>query len=102
MKSLLLPLTHYFLYKKKIKITSRLTYSPSTSPPPPLSLPSFFPYRIKAKKIEIQQTTPEALGVDVTTRVETVEVNEPPQRAAGVKVKEVADVVNKMKAAGVI
>ena len=40
--------------------------------------------------------------MDVTTRVETVEVNEPPQRAAGVKVKEVADVVNKMKAAGVI
>ena len=57
---------------------------------------------MKAKKIEIQQTTPEALGVDVTPRVQTVEVREPPQRAAGEKVKEVADVVNKLKAAGVI
>lgn len=57
---------------------------------------------MKARKIEIQQTTPEALGVDVTPRVKTVEVNEPPQRAAGEKVKEVGDVVKKLKAAGVI
>eukprot|EP00026_Physarum_polycephalum_P015083 Phypoly_transcript_15685.p1 GENE.Phypoly_transcript_15685~~Phypoly_transcript_15685.p1 ORF type:complete len:253 (+),score=49.46 Phypoly_transcript_15685:33-791(+) len=60
------------------------------------------PNIMKAKKMEIQQTTPEALGVDVTPRVKTVEVNEPPQRAAGEKVKEVGDVVNKLKAAGVI
>lgn len=57
---------------------------------------------MKAKKIEIQQITPDSLGVDITPRLKTVEVTEPPQRAAGVKVGSVDDVVSKLKSAGVI
>lgn len=57
---------------------------------------------MKAKKIEIQQTTPEALGVDITPRIQTLEVNEPPKRAAGVKVNSVEEVVARLKSSGVI
>lgn len=57
---------------------------------------------MKAKKIEIQQTTPEALGVDITARLQTLEVTEPPQRAAGVKVNSVEEVVARLKSSGVI
>jgi len=35
--------------------------------------------------------------VDVTPRLKTVKVAEPPKRGAGVKVADVADLVNKLK-----
>ena len=41
--------------------------------------------------------TPEDLGVDVTPRLEVIEVNEPPARQAGVKVGSVAELVDKLK-----
>jgi electron transfer flavoprotein beta subunit len=38
----------------------------------------------------------------VKTRLEVVKVSEPPQRSAGVKVETAAELVSKLKEAGVI
>jgi electron transfer flavoprotein beta subunit len=40
--------------------------------------------------------------VDVTPRLKVVQVNEPAKRQAGVKVQSVAELVDKLKEAGVI
>ena len=42
------------------------------------------------------------LGVDIASKIQTLEVNEPPQRVGGTKVATVDEVVSKLKAAGVI
>ena len=55
------------------------------------------PNIMKAKKKPLETVTPEDLGVDVTPRVETVKVSEPPARQAGVKVASVAELVDKLK-----
>jgi len=55
------------------------------------------PNIMKAKKKPIDTMTPEDLGVDVTPRVEVLEVVEPPKREAGVKVADVAELVAKLK-----
>jgi len=55
------------------------------------------PNIMKAKKKPLETLTPEALGVDVTPRVKTLKVSEPPQRKAGVLVPDVATLVEKLK-----
>lgn len=45
---------------------------------------------------------PADLGVDVTSRLEQLRVDEPPQRQAGMKVETVDDLVGKLKEAGTI
>jgi electron transfer flavoprotein beta subunit len=40
---------------------------------------------------------PEDLGVDVTPRIKTLKVSEPPKRGAGIKVPDVATLVEKLK-----
>ena len=55
------------------------------------------PNIMKAKKKPIDVTTPQELGVDVTPRVETVKVSEPPKREAGVRVQTVSELVEKLK-----
>jgi len=55
------------------------------------------PNIMKAKKKPIDTLTPEELGVDVSNRVEVVEVNEPPAREAGVMVSSAAELVDKLK-----
>jgi electron transfer flavoprotein beta subunit len=60
------------------------------------------PNIMKAKKKPLETTTPEALGVDVTPRLTTLAMSEPPKRAAGVVVADVAELVAKLKTAGVI
>jgi electron transfer flavoprotein beta subunit len=61
------------------------------------------PNIMKAKKKPIAETTPEAYGVDLTPRLEILKTVEPPSRKAGVKVKTVAELVDKLKTeAGVI
>jgi electron transfer flavoprotein beta subunit len=52
---------------------------------------------MKAKKKPIEATTPEALGVDVRPRLQTLKVTEPAKRSAGVKVGSVAELVDKLK-----
>jgi electron transfer flavoprotein beta subunit len=55
------------------------------------------PNIMKAKKKPIEPLTPEDLGVDVTPRLEVLEVVEPPARKAGVKVESVAELMEKLK-----
>ena len=55
------------------------------------------PNIMKAKKKPLETFTPEALGVDVTPRIKTLQVVEPPKRSAGIKVPDVAALVAKLK-----
>jgi electron transfer flavoprotein beta subunit len=61
------------------------------------------PNIMKAKKKPIDVLAPDTLGVDVAPRLKTLKVEEPPKRKSGIKVKTVAELVDKLKnEAGVI
>ncbi|GAB3434442.1 electron transfer flavoprotein subunit beta/FixA family protein [Giesbergeria sinuosa] len=55
------------------------------------------PNIMKAKKKPLDNVKPADLGVDVTPRLKTLKVSEPPQRGAGVKVADVAALVAKLQ-----
>ncbi|MHC5655466.1 electron transfer flavoprotein subunit beta/FixA family protein [Stappia sp.] len=55
------------------------------------------PNIMKAKKKPIDEKTPEDFGVDIAPRLEVLKTVEPPARAAGVKVADVAELVSKLK-----
>ena len=55
------------------------------------------PNIMKAKKKPLETLTPEDLGVDVTPRLKTLKVVEPPKRSAGLKVPDVKTLVEKLK-----
>jgi len=55
------------------------------------------PNIMKAKKKQLDTLKPADLGVDVTPRVKTLKVSEPPKRSAGIKVPDVATLVDKLK-----
>ena len=55
------------------------------------------PNIMKAKKKPLDTVTPEDLGVDVAPRIKTLKVAEPAGRQAGVKVPDVATLVEKLK-----
>jgi electron transfer flavoprotein beta subunit len=55
------------------------------------------PNIMKAKKKPLETIKPADLGVDVAPRLKTVKVSEPPKRGAGVKVPDVATLVEKLK-----
>ena len=61
------------------------------------------PNIMKAKKKPIDEKTPADLGVDIAPRIKVLSVEEPPKRKAGVKVPDIATLVQKLKVeAGVI
>ena len=55
------------------------------------------PNIMKAKKKQLDTVKPEDLGVDVKPRLKTLKVAEPAKRGAGVKVPDVAALVDKLK-----
>jgi electron transfer flavoprotein beta subunit len=55
------------------------------------------PNIMKAKKKQLDTFKPEDLGVDVTPRMKTLKVMEPPTRSAGIKVPDVATLVAKLR-----
>ena len=55
------------------------------------------PNIMKAKKKQLDTVKPEDLGVDVSPRLKTLKVSEPPKRGAGIKVPDVATLVEKLK-----
>jgi len=55
------------------------------------------PNIMKAKKKPLDRVLPEELGVDVKPRLKTLKVSEPPKRSAGIKVADVAALVDKLK-----
>jgi len=55
------------------------------------------PNIMKAKKKPIEEINVSDLGIDTTPRVEQLKVEEPPKRKAGIKVANVAELVQKLK-----
>ena len=55
------------------------------------------PNIMKAKKKPIEQLIAKDLGVDISNRIQQLKVEEPPKRKGGVKVANVAELVNKLK-----
>lgn len=83
----------------EIKLPAVVTTDLRLNEPRYASLPNI----MKAKKKPIDEKTPEDLGVDIAPRLKTLSVEEPPKRSAGIKVPDVATLVEKLKTeAGVI
>ena len=55
------------------------------------------PNIMKAKKKPLETTTPSALGVDPSPRLELLKVEEPGKRKAGVVVRDVGELVHKLR-----
>ncbi|CAO3693039.1 unnamed protein product [Rhizopus microsporus] len=55
------------------------------------------PNIMKAKKKPLVKFTPEDLGVDISPRLQTLKVDEPPKRAGGRKVESVDELVDKLR-----
>jgi electron transfer flavoprotein beta subunit len=82
-----------------LKLPAVVTTDLRLNEPRYASLPNI----MKAKKKPLNETTPEALGVDVTPRLKVLKTAEPSGRKAGVKVGSVAELVEKLKVeAGVL
>jgi len=77
----------------RLKMPAVITTDLRLNEPRFASLPNI----MKAKRKPMETLTPEDLGVDVTPRVKVLEVVEPPKREAGVLVKTVAELVDKLK-----
>jgi electron transfer flavoprotein beta subunit len=77
----------------KVKLPAVVTSDLRLNEPRYVTLPNI----MKAKKKQLDIVKPADLGVDVTPRIKTLNVSEPPKRGAGVKVPDVATLVNKRK-----
>lgn len=55
------------------------------------------PNIMKAKKKPLEETTPEALGVDITPQLQIIKTAPPPTRTGGVTLANAAELVNKLK-----
>src|SRR5450631_2059513 len=83
----------------KIKLPAVITTDLRLNEPRYASLPNI----MKAKKKPIEVLAPDTLGVDIAPRLKTLKVEEPPKRKSGIKVKTVAELVDKLRnEAGVI
>ena len=76
-----------------LKLPAIITTDLRLNEPRYVTLPNI----MKAKKKPLDVVTPEALGVDVTPRLTTLKVAEPPARSAGIMVPDVATLVDKLK-----
>jgi len=81
----------------KLSLPAIVTTDLRLNEPRYASLPNI----MKAKKKPLDVKTPADYGVDVTPRLTTTNVSEPPVRQAGVKVADVDELVAKLKAMGV-
>jgi len=77
----------------EIKLPAIMTTDLRLNEPRYASLPNI----MKAKKKPIDEKTPADYGVDVTARLKVLKVTEPAKRGAGVKVKTVAELLDKLK-----
>lgn len=77
----------------KIKLPAIITTDLRLNEPRYVTLPNI----MKAKKKQIDTHTPESLGVDPAPRLSTLKVMDPPARSAGIKVADVAALVDKLK-----
>ena len=77
----------------KIKLPAVITTDLRLNEPRYVTLPNI----MKAKKKQMDTFKPADLGVDVKPHLKTLKVSEPPKRGAGVKVPDVATLVDKLK-----
>lgn len=83
----------------EVKLPAVMTTDLRLNEPRYASLPNI----MKAKKKPIDEKTPADFGVDIAPRLKVLKVMEPPKRQAGIKVKTVHDLLDKLKnEAGVI
>jgi electron transfer flavoprotein beta subunit len=77
----------------ELKLPAVVTTDLRLNEPRYASLPNI----MKAKKKPIDSMSPADLGVDPAPRLKTLKVAEPPKRSAGIKVKTVQELVDKLK-----
>ena len=77
----------------KLQLPAVVTTDLRLNEPRYVTLPNI----MKAKKKPLEVLKPSDLGVDVTPRIKTLKVSEPPKRGAGIKVPDVATLVAKLK-----
>ncbi len=77
----------------RVKLPAVVTTDLRLNEPRYVTLPNI----MKAKKRPLETIKPEDLGVDVTPRLKTLKVAEPAGRKAGIKVADVAALVDKLK-----
>ncbi|WP_374594519.1 electron transfer flavoprotein subunit beta/FixA family protein [Aquabacterium sp.] len=77
----------------KLSLPAVITTDLRLNEPRYVTLPNI----MKAKKKPLDTVKPADLGVDVTPRIKTLKVSEPPKRSAGIKVADVATLVGKLK-----
>jgi electron transfer flavoprotein beta subunit len=77
----------------KLNLPAVITTDLRLNEPRYVTLPNI----MKAKKKQLEVFKPADLGVDVTPRIKTLKVVEPPKRGAGIKVPDVATLVAKLK-----
>ncbi len=81
-----------------LKLPAIVTTDLRLNEPRYASLPNI----MKAKKKPLDETSAETLGVDIAPRLKVLKTVEPAGRSAGVKVANAAELVSKLKTAGVI
>ena len=77
----------------RLKLPAVVTADLRLNEPRYVTLPNI----MKAKKKTLEVIKPADLGVDVSPRIRTLKVSEPPKRGAGIKVPDVAALVDKLK-----
>ena len=77
----------------KLSLPAVITTDLRLNEPRYVTLPNI----MKAKKKQMDIFKPADLGVDVSPRLKTLKVSEPPKRSAGIKVADVAMLVDKLK-----
>ncbi|KAH8085956.1 hypothetical protein BXZ70DRAFT_1002274 [Cristinia sonorae] len=85
------------LEELKCKLPLVVTTDLRLNEPRYASLPNI----MKAKKKPIEKLSPSDLGIDLTPRIETLKVTEPPKRVGGGKVESVDELIAKLKEAGI-
>ncbi|MDR2880299.1 MAG: electron transfer flavoprotein subunit beta/FixA family protein, partial [Azoarcus sp.] len=81
------------LEKLAVKLPAVVTVDLRLNEPRYATLPNI----MKAKKKQLDTVKPADLGVDVTPRLTTLKVTEPPKRSAGIVVADVGQLVDKLK-----
>ena len=82
----------------EVKLPAVMTTDLRLNQPRYASLPNI----MKAKKKPIDEKTPADLGVDITPRIKVLKVSEPPKRSGGMKVASVSELLDKLRADGVL
>ncbi len=86
------------LQKVALKLPAVVTADLRLNEPRYVSLPNL----MKAKRKPIESISVAELGIDITPRLSTVTVLNPPERSAGEKVANVAELVEKLKSEGAL